>query len=200
MLDYTDDEYDEYNLSLDADLLPYLAELPPSPDAVVDGPSSQPEASRPRPISTHSEFSDYDFSEFTAAELASFDAQLDRRSPPTSSTNVWGGNAQVQTSAATSKSHGGTSSGPAVEIELEEPPTNHPAHLKAKGQTFAPRASSSTDPRTAAAGHHVSPKYTAASAFHRWRRSNQLLSVSDLVGPAWCVPIFLSGVSDILTL
>lgn len=181
------DEYDEYNVSFDVEILPYIVDLPPSQDSqektLFDSPLVPDVPASPK--STYSdEFSRYDFSEFTAAELAALDHRCSPTQIPKDTSYV--PSAAPKSPAATLA--GNLSSGPEIEIEIERP-----ADCSMAGQTPIggvigeppiPPVAPSSVPSVAEAGPSSAP-FTNYSHFSRFRKRNKTLSVTDLTGPAW---------------
>jgi hypothetical protein len=197
-MDDIEDEYDAYNLPLDAEHLPYVLDLPPSRDhspiADDDGPllQTEQEAKEREPTSprtpksaTSDEFSAYDLSEFTTEELVSLESRAlkatsDRprrdvgfigsifKGVPAAADHV----SPAIPIASTSRTLPHTTlSGPAINIELEqsyEPPAPAPA-----------LPASSSHLNGSVHKQRESPK--GKLTLGKWFR------VTDLTGPAWCV-------------
>ncbi|KIP10160.1 hypothetical protein PHLGIDRAFT_115786 [Phlebiopsis gigantea 11061_1 CR5-6] len=175
----TDDEYDNLNVSIDPEFMPYIIDLPTSQEVQETSPhidiTSAPDT-RTSPKSTHSdEYSKYDLSEFTAEELAAFDDQITFTKYET-------------TPRANHPHFGNLSSGPAIEIEIEKSADAPIGGQKsAEGVPFV--ATQSRKPSI-----HLSPKpastdtqrYTQTSPFHRFRWRRKTLAVTDLSSPVWC--------------
>ncbi|KAH9948234.1 exonuclease V [Amylocystis lapponica] len=120
-----------------------------------------PEPPPPHPAPQHppfDEFDAYDFSEFTAEDFARIDAVLAAAAPPR--------DAPPETEAP--------AGGPRVAIELEGP-TDCSAVVK----DSAPSAPPPPPPPAL-------PHATSKSPYGRFRSKRGFLTVSDLVGPAWC--------------
>lgn len=172
-----DDEYDELNVSIDPEFMPYIIDLPASQEiqdtfpcihatSTFDAPTS--------PKSTHSdEYSKYDFSEFTAEELAAFDDQF-------AFTNY------ESAPQANPPHFRDLSSGPAVEIEIEKS-----ADAPIGGQTAAEDVPSvaplpqpsNHGPRKPTQSEPQQPTY--ANLYLRFRRKRKTLAVTDLTSPIW---------------
>ena len=187
------DEYDKYSISSDPELLPYVVELPESqasPDAtLLDDPLLKDAPASPR--STYSdEFSKYDLSDYSAEELAAFEAILS--APPDAAGPTL---PQAETYSETSLFAGNSSSGPAVEIEIECAADESVARQdSSEGVTTSVETSSEAhhsqhsarNPTRRQANRSASPpRFTSTSHYSRFRSNNNVLSVSDLAAPSW---------------
>lgn len=165
------EDYDVYNVSFDAEVLPYIVDLPPSQESQEILPQEDEELIPDVPASPKSahsdEFSKYDFSEFTMEELAAFD---DRLSTPKHEDEHEDAHEQPQ---AKHEAFGNMSSGPAIQIEVE-----NSADIPMGRQTCVKAANDAPRPR------HEKP-YTKESNYNRFKRRVGTLSVTDLTGPAW---------------
>ncbi|KAI0686641.1 exonuclease V [Cytidiella melzeri] len=191
MADDENDEFDEYNVPLDVEHLPYVTNLPPSP---VPTPPSKEEPSQleandctipaipqsPKSV-VSDEFAAYDLSEFTAEELAALESTA--LAGPSSSARP-GGDHPVRLPLASphvtaadgdcSDTTNSTSrtplnpifSGPAIDIELEQSPSSRDATVTDR-------------PRVAA------QEKKALSPQEKYHRNNWFRT-TDLTSPIWC--------------
>ncbi|KAI9058437.1 hypothetical protein FKP32DRAFT_1669281 [Trametes sanguinea] len=169
------DEYDEYYSPIDPEELVDIEvaaiatytqrEATPAPEPPPGTQSTQQSddiASPPSP----DEFDSYDFSEFTAEDFASIDASIRRAQSPEDITMppfapYPAGHARGRRASSNSGRRGGWHGGPQVEIALEK--------------------AANADLRRVLKGSQA-----RATPFQQFRRWNNMLSVTDLVGPSWC--------------
>ncbi|PSS36801.1 hypothetical protein PHLCEN_2v1345 [Hermanssonia centrifuga] len=198
------DEYDAYNLDFDIDSLPYIIDLPPSPEKTAPQPASTSTEATVIPDTTDAallqtpksscsdEFTAYDFSEFTAEDLDSLDATtvytLLTTEPNTKHPFTYSNVNQISSDASRSNTPSGYFGGPAIEIQIE-PSTNDSGVFKAEDVEQEPIASTSA--------HHMPKSHkengiqpsvnfgAEPSPFERFRRYNRVLAVTDLTGPSW---------------
>ncbi len=207
------DEYDAYNLDFDIDSLPYIIDLPPSPEKTAPQPGSTsteatviPDATDAAllqtPKSSYSdEFTAYDFSEFTAEDLDSLDAttvytlltsEPDTNhhppSPACADAFTYSNVNPISSDASRSNTSSGYFGGPAIEIQIE-PSTNDSGVFKAEDVEQEPIASTSAHHMPKSHKEHgiqTSVNFGAEpSPFERFRRYNRVLAVTDLTGPSW---------------
>ncbi|OSD07150.1 hypothetical protein PYCCODRAFT_1402525 [Trametes coccinea BRFM310] len=168
------DEYDDYYSPIDPEELVDIEvaaiatytqrEATPASEPPPESQSSQQFdiASTPSP----DEFDSYDFSEFTAEDFERIDASILRaQSPEDFSMPPFApspsGLARGRRASRNSSRRGGLHGGPQLEIALETA-ANADVHRVLKGSQA-----------------HSTP-------FQQFRRWNNMLSVTDLVGPSWC--------------
>lgn len=177
------DEYDQFYDPIDVEALPYIASLPPSPSRPSRPGSATHSQSRidktPVPDSPHKpadssdEYDGYDFSELTTDDFANIDATV--RSAfefiPDKSSEI---NNKAKSSADVLKNNANELGGPAVDIRVEELPTDSSGVVK---EAHPPPAFEESKPKSRAK--------QASSPYDRFRSWKGFLGVTDLVGPSW---------------
>lgn len=184
------DEYDEYNVSIDIDLLPYVTEFPGSQDSPRDVMFELQDPTSPR--STYSDrFSDYGFPELTAEELAAFDAAiLAAETVEEEEKTAW-------TAISENPLVGNSSSGPAVEIEIECNADDIAGRQTPPNGDAVPQAGPSND--GVPSSINEPSRFKATNFYKRFRSWRGTLSVTDLVDPSWCVPFMRPWSSNLGT-
>ncbi|THH29053.1 hypothetical protein EUX98_g5136 [Antrodiella citrinella] len=192
----SDDEYDAYNLSLDVEDLPFITSLPPSPPTTgipsQETRPSQEEETREGDIQDsqdsqssdldvfytapstqidahHSDsYSDYDLSEFTADDFASFDAAV---------TDV-GESSTGATKRVGAILNNAARAGPAVSVVLEGASKT----LRDMGPPGEPPVRKNNSETNVSSYRQMKE----ASPYERFRSWRGALSVTDLTSPSWC--------------